>query len=131
MTDKMIRMGFILAGLSNILGVAICSKFLTNDVLKDTQPAVMGGFGLIAIMLWGLAYISVANRYETLKWLIAVFAIEKLAYVAAWVSFMSSQSLEGVYNQDFLAGVFFTIYGVNDFVFMLFFVYVFARKTKS
>ncbi len=128
MTDTTIQKGFILAGLSNILGVLICSKAFTNDVMMDTQPGVMGYFGLASIILWGLAYISVSKSYRQAKWLVGVFVIEKLAYVVVWLAFISSQSLSAVYEQDILAGVFYTIYGINDFIFMLFFAFVFLKR---
>ena len=131
MNDSLISKGFILAGLSNIVGVLLCSKGLTNDVMMTTQPGVMGFFGLISILLWGLAYIAVSKNYRHVRWLVAVFVIEKLVYVIAWLSFISAQSLGAVYDQDFLAGVFFTIYGVNDFVFMLFFGFVFLKLGKD
>ncbi len=125
MSENNVRRGFVLAGLSNILGVLVCSRLLTNEVMMQTQPGVMGLFGLICIVLWGLAYIAVSRNYAQVRWLIAVFVIEKLAYVIAWASFKASQSLTAVYQQDAFAGVFYTIYGANDFVFMLFFAYVF------
>lgn len=125
MSEANIRRGFVFAGLSNILGVLICSRVLTNDAMMETQPGVMGLFGLVCIMLWGLAYIAVSRNHAEVRWLIAVFVIEKLAYVIAWISFQASQSLTAVYQQDAFAGVFYTIYGANDFVFMLFFAYVF------
>ena len=34
MTNNIVQKGFIFAGLSNILGVIICSKFFTNDVMS-------------------------------------------------------------------------------------------------
>lgn len=128
MPSKLIEKLFILAGLSNILGVLICSKFFTNHVMMDAQPAVMGLFGLISIVLWGLAYISVHKTYAHVPWLIAIFVVEKLAYVVAWLIFMSQNSLSQVYESNMLAGIFYTIYGVNDFAFMLFFGYVFSRS---
>ena len=128
MTDKIIQKGFIIAGLSNILGVIICSKAFTNDVMLTTQPDVMGYFGLISIILWGLAYISVCKSYHQVRWLVGVFVIEKLAYVIAWLAFITSHSLSSVYEMDVLAGVFYTIYGANDFVFMLFFGIVFLKQ---
>jgi hypothetical protein len=99
--------------------------------MLDAQPAVMGYFGLISIILWGLAYISVSKIYDQAKCLVGVFVIEKLAYAAAWLSLITSQSLGSVYEQDFLAGVFYTIYGANDFVFMLFFAVVFLKDNKA
>lgn len=130
LNSSAIRAGFILAGLSNILGVLVFSKGFTNDVMMNTQPGVMGLFGLVCIMLWGLAYIAVSANYAKVRPLVAVFAVEKLAYVAAWLSFMGTGSLGAVYEQDFLAGLFYAIYGALDFVFMLFFGFVFL-KTRS
>ena len=130
MTEKMIRKGFIIAGLSNILGVIICSKAFTNDVMLATQPDVMGYFGLILIILWGLAYISVCKSYNQVRWLVGVFTIEKLAYVIAWLTFITSHSLSAIYELDILAGVFYTIYGANDFIFMLFFSVVFLKQDQ-
>lgn len=127
MSAANVRRGFVLAGLSNILGVLICSRVFTNDVMMETQPGVMGLFGLVCIVLWGLAYIAVSRNYAQVRWFIAVLVIEKLAYVAAWTSFITSQSLTAVYEQDTFAGVFYTIYGANDLVFMLFFALVFWK----
>lgn len=130
MTDKMMQKGFLIAGLSNILGVVICSKVFTNDVMLATQPDVMGYFGLISIILWGLAYISVSKSYKQVPWLVGVFVIEKLVYVIAWLAFITSNSLSAIYEQDVLAGAFYTIYGVNDFIFMLFFSFIFLKRGR-
>ena len=130
MTDNMIHKGFIIAGLSNILGVILCSKAFTNDVVLATQPDVMGTFGLISIMLWGSAYIAVSKSYNQVRWLVGVFVIEKLAYVIAWLALISSRSLNSIYELDVLAGVFYTSYGVNDFIFMLFFGFVFLKRDQ-
>jgi len=130
MTDKMIQKGFLIAGLSNILGVVICSKAFTNDVMLATQPDVMGYFGLLSIILWGLAYMSVSKSYNQVPWLVGVFAIEKLVYVIAWLAFINSNSLSAIYEQDALAGAFYTIYGVNDFIFMLFFSFIFLKRGR-
>ena len=124
----MIRKGFIIAGLSNILGVIICSKAFTNDVMLATQPDVMGHFGLISIILWGLAYISVYKSYNQVRWLVGVFAIEKLVYVIVWLAFITSHRFSAIYEKDVLAGVFYTIYGANDFIFMLFFSFIFLKR---
>lgn len=123
----MIRNGFLIAGLSNILGVIICSKAFTNNVMLATQPDVMGYFGLISIILWGVAYISVCKSYHQVRWLVGVFVIEKLVYVIAWLDFITSHSLSAIYDQDVLAGIFYAIYGANDFIFMLFFGFVFLK----
>lgn len=126
----MIQKGFIAAGLSNILGVMLCSKAFTNDVMLATQPDVMGTFGLISIILWGFAYIAVSKSYDRVRWLVGVFVIEKLAYVIAWLALINSRSLGAIYEQDVLAGVFYTIYGPNDLIFMLFFGFVFLKRGR-
>ncbi len=131
MKDSLIQKGFILAGLSNILGVLVCSKGLTNDVMMQAQPGVMGFFGLISIILWGGAYIAVSKGYADVRWLVGVFVVEKLVYVLAWLGFLSAQSLAAVYEQDTFAGIFYTIYGANDFIFMLFFAYVFLKTGRA
>ena len=122
---------FLFAGLSNILGVLIFSKFFTNEVMMEAQPMVMGHFGLIAIMLWGLAYIAVGQNYAYVPWLIAVFVIEKLVYVLVWLNWLFSNSLNSLYDQDIFAGLFFSIYGLNDLLFGLFFGYVFLKVRRS
>lgn len=122
---------FLFAGLSNILGVLIFSKFFTNEVMMEAQPMVMGHFGLIAIILWGLAYIAVRQNYALVPWLIAVFVIEKLVYVLVWLSWLYSNSLSGLYEQDIFAGLFFSIYGLNDLLFGLFFGFVFLKVRRT
>lgn len=122
---------FLLAGLSNILGVLIFSKLFTNNVMMNTQPDVMGYFGLISIILWGLAYIAVRNSYAAVPWLLTVFVIEKLIYVIMYLKWFSINSLSAVYNQDTMAGIFYTIYGANDLLFGVFFAWVLFRILKK
>ncbi|MFD1062748.1 hypothetical protein ACFQ1Q_05775 [Winogradskyella litorisediminis] len=130
MKASVIQKGFVIAGLSNIVGVLILSKAFTNQAMLTAQPEVMGKFGLIAIMLWGFAYIAVSKSYYKVPWLLLVFVIEKLVYVIVWLLWQNNNSLSALYDQDTFAGIFYTIYGVNDFLFMLFFGYVFW-KAKS
>ena len=92
---------------------------------------VMGHFGLIAIMLWGLAYISVRKNYTSVPWLLAVFVIEKLVYVLVWLNWLFSNSLNSLYDQDIFAGLFFSIYGLNDLLFGLFFGFVFLKVKNT
>jgi len=122
---------FVFAGLSNILGVLIFSKLFTNQVMMNTQPDVMGYFGLISIILWGLAYIAVRKSYAAVPWLLTVFVIEKLIYGTVWLRWLTSHSLAAVYEQDTFAGIFYTIYGANDFLFGVFFAWVFFMVLKN
>lgn len=93
----------------------------------NSQPDVMGYFGLISIVLWGFAYITVRKSYQTVPWLIAVFVLEKIIYVIVYLQWFMNNSLATVYEQDTLAGIFYTIYGANDFLFGVFFTWVFVR----
>jgi uncharacterized membrane protein YjfL (UPF0719 family) len=106
-TRNLIKNGLIAAGLMNITGVLIFSRAFTN------------------------AAINAAAITSSIKWLAAAFAVEKLVYVAMWISWHSSNSLTQLYAEDLFAGVFYSIYGLNDFVFMLFFVWVFFRQVRS
>ncbi|WP_239685977.1 hypothetical protein [Photobacterium swingsii] len=50
-----IKLGFIAAALMNIGGVMVFSRALTNTVINQFDPVVMSNFGLLMIMIWGLA----------------------------------------------------------------------------
>lgn len=121
MTGKFLRNGLITASAMNIGGVILFSKGFTNKAISEADPVVMSNFGLIMIVVWGLAYGGASVIRSNISWLLAVFAIEKLVYGVVWVRWLSANSLSALYKQDLLAGVYYSIYGLNDFVFMLFF----------
>ncbi|BAO55874.1 hypothetical protein [Nonlabens marinus] len=131
MTNSTITKGFIVSGVMNTLGVLIFTKGFTNNVIPETDPVVMSYFGLLMIMVWGLAFIAVARIFDKVKWLVGVFVLEKLAYVIAYSYWISNHSLLDVYDQDVMAGLFYSVYGLNDFMFMLFFSYVFFKIKSS
>ncbi len=83
------------------------------------------------IMVWGLAYLGAAVVVSSIKWLVAVFALEKLVYVIVWFKWLSANSLAQLYSQDLFAGIFFSIYGANDLIFMLFFAWVSFQQHRS
>ncbi len=124
MNSHLARNGFIAAGLMNIGGVLVFSRGFTNAAINEADPVVMSDFGLLMIVVWGLAYLGAASVAAGVRWLAAAFAIEKLVYVAVWLVWLSQNSLAALYAKDPFAGVFFGIYGANDFVFMLFFAWV-------
>lgn len=78
-----ITKGFIIAGLMN-MSVLIFSRFFTNPVIAEYDPVAMSNFGLLMIIIWGLAYMSVANNFQHVKWLVALFAVEKFIYGFIW-----------------------------------------------
>ena len=131
MNANLVRNGFIPAALMNIGGVLLFSRAFTNDAINQADPVVMSNFGLLMIVVWGLAYLGAAFIQGNLRWLGAAFAVEKLVYVVAWGLWMSTHSLGAVYEQDLFAGVFYSIYGLNDLAFMLFFGWVFLSQRSQ
>lgn len=127
MSNKFIRYGFIAAGLMNIIAVLFFSKIFTNTIIPKTDPIVMSNFGLLMIIIWGLAYIALANSYRQAKWVVGTFIIEKLVYVVAWVNWITTNDVGKVYDKDIFAGIFYSVYGINDFIFFIFFSAVFYK----
>ncbi|MDO9621265.1 MAG: hypothetical protein Q7I91_05105 [Moraxellaceae bacterium] len=130
MKNDLVKMGFIAAAMMNIGGVLIFSRGFTNSAINEFDPVVMSNFGLLMIIVWGLAYLGAASITSGIKWLAGAFAIEKLVYVVVWLLWINDNSLAAVYEKDLFAGVFYSIYGLNDFVFMLFFAWVFLTQNK-
>ena len=91
----------------------------------------MSNFGFLMIAVWGLAYLGAAAITSSITWLVGAFAVEKLVYVLCWLNWHSQNSITQLYAKDFFAGAFFSIYGLNDFVFMLFFAWVFFLQRRG
>jgi hypothetical protein len=128
--DKTISKGFIIAGLMNSSAL-LFSRLFTNTTIPEFDPDVMSNFGLLMIFIWGLAYISVAKVFKNVKWLIAIFAVEKFIYGYIWINWLLKNNLSAVFEKDLMAGVFYAIYGVNDWLFFIFFSFVFIRLMRS
>lgn len=124
MNSKVIKYGLILAALVNIAGVLTFSKLFSNTAINEADPVVMSNFGLVMIMVWGLAYFAAAMTKGSIRLLVSVFAVEKLVYVCAWVYWLATNNLFTLYETDLFAGIFYTIYGLNDLLFMVFFIKV-------
>ena len=131
MNSILIRKGFIAAAVMNIGGVLFFSRAFTNTAINDADPVVMSNFGLLMIVVWGFAYLGAAFITSNIKWLAGAFAFEKLVYVVVWIRWLSENSLAKIYSNDLFAGVFFSIYGANDLIFMLFFAWVFFLQRRS
>ena len=131
MNKRLTNIGLIAAGLMNIGGVLVFSRGFTNTAINQADPVVMSNFGLLMIVVWGLAYLGAATVTSSIRWIAGAFAVEKLVYVVVWCKWLSANSLAELYAKDLFAGVFFSIYGANDLVFMLFFASVFFLKQPS
>jgi len=125
--NKIIKYGFYLAGLANIGGVLNATKFFTNDAVMQVDTEVMSQFGLIMIIVWGLAYISVAKSFVKVKWLVLVFAIEKFCYGFYCTNWISNNDMDTISENYPSASSFYSTYGINDWIFFVFFSYVFVR----
>jgi hypothetical protein len=121
---------FYLAAAANIAGILLFSLAWTNTELIGRSPRVFSPFGILAVILWGLAYLSVAKTYHQVPQLIAVFALEKLAYVITWLwwQFHHASELPALYQTAPLTAIFFTLYGPLDLAFGLFFAAVASRS---
>lgn len=127
MNQKLVRNGFILAALMSF-SVLVWSRGFTNVAINQADPAVMSNFGLLMIIIWGMAYIGAASTIANLKWLAGAFALEKLVYAVIWINWHLENSVQALYSTDTFAGIFYSIYGLNDLIFMLFFTAVFFKE---
>ena len=125
MNKNLIKNGLMAAALMNIGGVLVFSRGFTNAAINNAEPVVMSNFGLLMIAIWGLAYLGAATISSNIKWLVGAFALEKLVYVVVWIRWHLGNSVAQLYSTDVFAGIFYSIYGLNDFVFMLFFAWIF------
>ncbi|MDO9554242.1 hypothetical protein [Rhodonellum sp.] len=128
--NKTITQGFIISGLMN-LTVLVFSRGFTNSTIPEFDPVVMSNFGLLMIVIWGLAYMSIAKNYHKVKWLVGVFAVEKFIYGYIWIQWILNNNLSDVYEKDTMAGLFYSIYGINDWIFFVFFLLVFIKILKE
>ena len=129
-SKEVIAKGFVLSGIMNLGGTLIFSRFFTNDSIPAADPVVMSNFGLLMIVLWGLVFLSISQKYEQLNWLVGVFAIEKFIYGLNWINWISNNDLSAVFNKDQMAGIFYAVYGINKWLFFLFFLFVFIKLFK-
>jgi len=125
--------GFWIAGAFNILGVLVFSKFFTNALLSSIDPRVFSWFGLVAIMLWGGAYCSVAKSYSFVPYLVLVFFVEKMIYATVWLMWITKHGnmLPSIFSESPLTATFYAIYGACDFMFGLFFLWVAIKLRES
>lgn len=133
----LITRGFLLAGAYNIFGILVFSKFLTSPSLSSIDPDTFSRLGQIAIILWGIAYLSVAKSYQHVPLLILTFAIEKLLYSFTWLNWIYEKwaTIPAIAEDSLLAAIFYSVYGIGDIASCIFFSWVAASlitsRTKS
>ncbi len=131
MSNTFIRNGFIASGLVNILAVLLLSRAFTNAAIPETDPVVMSNFGLLMIAVWGLVFLAAARHYQHAKWIVGAFVVEKLVYAVVWFRWITTHDVAAVYAKDLFAGIFYSVYGFNDFLFFLFFAAVFYQLHQA
>ena len=125
-----IMIGFWIAALYNF-GIILFSKGFSND-LGVIDP-LFSPDGCIGILLWGAAYLALSKRYERTPGLALVFCFEKAFYGFHWIFWMMDhhQELEGLFSIDLISAVFYSIYGIGDLFFMMFFGWVAWKWRKN
>ena len=116
--------GFLLSAAYNS-GIVFFSRRFGDDLAK-IDPHFDSG-SCFGILLWGLAYASLATRYHVAPAVALVFAVEKAFYSARWLLWLSASGLTvlpSLITEDPLTGIFYAIYGSGDIVSMFFFAWV-------
>lgn len=121
MTDSLVRKVLIASAFLNVCGVLILSRVFTNTTLNEADPVVISNFGLMIILVWGLAYLSAAFINSNIAGIVGVFILVKLIYFLTWSFWIMNNSLSLVYEKDILAGIFYSIYGLTGFAFVILF----------
>ncbi|MCQ8896190.1 hypothetical protein NQT62_07035 [Limnobacter humi] len=126
MSNKLIRLGFLSAGLTNLIGMLAVSEAFTNTLFNELSPTVFSNFGAVCIMLWGLAYLSVAHKALEVPLLCLVFAVEKFLYTGTWVVWAQHNwgQLATIQTQSPQTALFYSSYGLIDLAYGLFFLWV-------
>lgn len=119
--DKKYYLGYILAGLYNF-SIIFFNKFFTNDLGKYDN--LFNFNGIIMILLWGISYVSIYDKYQNLPFLNFVFFVEKMYFVFKWIIWQKNNfyNLPTIFTEDKFTGIFYAVYGIGDFAFGLFFL---------
>lgn len=98
--------------------------FHMGGSLEKYDSAHFNIHGVISILLWGLAYVSINQSYKQVPYLNLVFALEKFYYFVVWIVWLKGNhaNLRAMFNENFLTGLFYSGYGIGDLLFGLFFL---------
>ena len=114
---------FWLAALYNSCIILFSKGFSTDLGLIDP---LFSPDGCIGVLLWGAAYFALSKSYESVPDMAFVFCVEKAFYGFHWLFWMfdNYQGLPDIVSADPISGAFYTIYGIGDLLFMVFFGWV-------
>lgn len=133
MNTNIIRYGMILCGMVNIVAILFFSMFFTNPNISKFQPEVMSNFGLFIIIVWGLVFIAPASKIEFVPNLLLAFVFQKLTYTLVWLFWWKDNyaAFDFQFKQDILASAFQVLYGMNDFIWFVFFLWAYLKLRKN
>uniref|UniRef100_A0A7S3V268 Uncharacterized protein n=1 Tax=Aplanochytrium stocchinoi TaxID=215587 RepID=A0A7S3V268_9STRA len=128
MATDYLKVVFYLAALFNS-GVILVSRGF-SEKLGEVDP-LFSSDGCKCIVLWGMAYASIANRYDVVPLASLVFALEKFFYAKHWIVWTKENDVNALIRKDPLTGLFFSAYGAGDAAFGIFFAYVALRFRQN
>ena len=120
---RWINLGFVIAAAFNF-GIIVVSRGFAPHL--GAVDSLFSPAGCALVVIWGLAYLSVARTIHLSPHIAAVFCLEKLLYGVAWVRGLMAYG-ETLHQQPFDIAVFYQTYGVADFGFAVFFALVWWR----
>ena len=131
--DRPTLLVYRLASATNILGVSFLAQAFYNEALFKADPLRFSWFGVLMLMVWGVAYLAASRAASLFPELSYAFALEKSVYIISWVSWVSAEghTLGPLFEQNILAGLFYSIYGVVDLIFLILFLWCGARARKN
>jgi len=125
----------------------VFNKCFTNEFITRYYPEVFSTEGMVNIKLWGLVYLAAAHslnyRRTPQPWLFLVLALEKVFYVGTWVWWASGAkprppdvppwetSMAQMWAKDPITALFFAVYGANDLLFAVVFLYAAALGFRA
>ena len=126
------RKVFVMAGMANIVTILIATRAFTDPLISQVDPSVFSTPGLVLIMVWGLAYLTIAPIWWKIPRMCLVFMLEKLVYVVCWILWISKQhdQLPGLWDINWQIALFYGGYGIVDTAFSLFFFWAWMTARK-
>lgn len=125
------RFGFYLAGIYNLIGILGFTLFFTDSTLSVTDPIVFSWVGEVGIILWGLAYLALSRSFTQAPYVVGVFFLEKMLYAVAWFTWLLANQSTVAQLENIAMKAFFMSYGLGDFLFALFFGFVFCKLMRG
>lgn len=130
--DQVTVAGFYQIGWTTVVAPPLLSLGFTNDAMFSAFPGVITPFVFVLLILWGLAFLTAANRVREMRPLVAVFLLMKVAFTASWFVWLFGPyvPLAELWDQSRLAGLFFFAYGPSDTACAVFLAWVLVRTRE-